>query len=94
MSLPPEIRADGQLLRKNKAMEGEPHKMPRTHHLALEQVQYRLKAEALPFKLALMQSMAIPKGELIAVSPRPGTSLENGSEIVLTVSSGSPIARP
>jgi beta-lactam-binding protein with PASTA domain len=75
-------------------MEGEPRKMPWIHHLALGQVQHRLQAEGLPFKLALMQSKAIPKGVLIAVSPRPGISLEDGSEVVLTVSSGSPVARP
>jgi beta-lactam-binding protein with PASTA domain len=41
-----------------------------------------------------MQSKLVPEGELIDVSPRPGTSLENVSEVVITVSSGRPIARP
>ena len=72
-------------------MAGEPRKMPRIHHLTLEQAQHALQAEGLLFKLRLMQSDAVPEGELIAVSPRPGTTVvEEESEVVLMVSSGPP----
>jgi beta-lactam-binding protein with PASTA domain len=74
-------------------MAGEPREMPRIHHLTLEQAQHTLQAEGLLFKLRLMQSEAVPEGELIAVSPRPGTIVEAESEVVLMVSSGPPIAR-
>lgn len=75
-------------------MPGEPRKMPEVHHLTLEQAQHTLKAENLPFTIQRLQSDAVPKGELIAVSPRPGTNVEDGNEVVLTVSSGPPTARP
>jgi beta-lactam-binding protein with PASTA domain len=68
--------------------------MPRINHLTLEQAQDTLRAERLPFKVELMQSMVVPEGQLIAVSPRPGSNMEDGSEVVLTVSSGPPMARP
>ncbi len=68
--------------------------MPRVHHLTLEQAQHTLQTENLTFRIQRMQSMAVPEGELIAVSPRPGTNVEDGSEVVLTVSSGPPIAKP
>jgi hypothetical protein len=35
-----------------------------------------------------------PRGELIDVSPRPGTSLDLVSQVVITVSSGRPLAKP
>ena len=86
--------SETQFLGQNRAMAGEPRKMPRIHHLTLEQAQHALQAEGLPFKLALMQSKVIPEGELIAVSPRLGTIVEGESEVVLIVSSGPPIVRP
>jgi beta-lactam-binding protein with PASTA domain len=92
--VPSARRAGEQFLRENRAMAGEPRKMPRIHHLTLEQAQHTLQAEGLTFKLRLMQSKAVPEGELIAVSPRPGTIVEDESEVVLMVSSGPPIARP
>jgi beta-lactam-binding protein with PASTA domain len=73
-------------------MAGEPRKMPRIHHLTLEQAQRTLQAEGLPFKLQLMQSKVVPEGELIAVSPRQGTIVQG--EVFLMVSSGPPITRP
>ena len=79
---------------ENGAMEGEPREMPRIHHLTLEQAQHTLRAQGLPFKLVLMQSKAVPEGELIAVSPRAGAMVEGRNEIVLTVSSGPPMTRP
>jgi beta-lactam-binding protein with PASTA domain len=75
---------------KNGAMAGESQKMPQVHHLTLEEAQQTLKAEGLSFKLALMQSKAVPEGELIAVTPLAGSSVEHRSEVVLTVSSGPP----
>lgn len=68
--------------------------MPHIHHLTLEQAQRTLRAGDLPFRTHRMKSKSVPEGELIDVLPRPGTSLENVSEIVITVSSGRPIARP
>ena len=75
-------------------MAGEPRTMPRIHHLTLERARRRLQAEGLPFTVVLMQSKAVPEGELISASPRPGTSLGDGREVVLTVSVGPPIQEP
>lgn len=88
--MPSARRAGEQFLRENRAMAGEPRKMPRIHHLTLEQVQHTLQAEGLTFKLRLAVK-AVPEGELIAVSPRPETIVEDESEVVLMVSSGPPI---
>ena len=64
--------------------------MPQIHHLPLEEAQTALQAAGLPFRVQMMQSMTVSDGELIAVLPRPGTNLESGTEVVLTVSSGPP----
>jgi beta-lactam-binding protein with PASTA domain len=74
-------------------MPGESRKTPRVDHLTLEQAQQTLQTDNFPFRIQRMQSKAVPEGELIAVSPRPGTSVEDGGEVVLTVSSGPPITR-
>jgi beta-lactam-binding protein with PASTA domain len=71
-------------------MPGEPPKMPRLHHLTLEQAQHTLQTENRPFRIQRVASRAVPKGELIAVSQWPGTSAEDPREVVLTVSSGPP----
>ena len=75
-------------------MPGDHRTTPRVHHLTLENAQRTLQTQNLTFRIQWMQSKAVPEGELIAVSPRPGTSAEDGSEVVLTVSTGPPIAKP
>ena len=75
-------------------MPGEPPKMPRVHHLTLEQAQHTLQTEKRPFRIQRVPSRAVPEGELIAISQRPGTSAEDRCEVVLTVSSGPTTTTP
>jgi len=65
--------------------------MPQVWDLPTEQAKTVLIAQGLTFRVKLSQSNVIAEGELISVSPRPGTQLDGGVEVVLTISSGPPI---
>ena len=65
--------------------------MPRVWDLPTEQAKTVLIEHGLAFRVELSQSDAIAAGDLISVSPRPGTKLDGGVEVVLTISSGPPI---
>ncbi len=64
--------------------------MPKVWDLSVEEAQQTLRAVGLAFAIHYAQSQAMPEGALITASPRPGSDLDDGTEIVLTVSSGPP----
>jgi beta-lactam-binding protein with PASTA domain len=70
----------------------ESHLMPRVFDMSAEAAEAALRAAGLDFCVERAQSRAVPEGGVISVSPRPGTPLDRGSRIVLTVSAGPPIA--
>lgn len=78
-------------LREDAGTAADPRTMPKAHHLRVEEVRRTLQADGLPFRVQRMESMTVPNGGLIAVSRRPGTGLEDGTEVVLTVSCGPPM---
>lgn len=65
--------------------------MPRVFDLSRNEAEAALRAAGLDFDVVLAQSTAVPGGDLIDVSPRPGTPVDEGTRVVLTVSAGRPI---
>jgi serine/threonine-protein kinase len=67
------------------------HLMPQVFDLTTEEAEAALRASGLDFDVVLAQSTAVPEGDLINVSPSPGTPVDEGTRIVLFVSAGPPI---
>jgi beta-lactam-binding protein with PASTA domain len=64
--------------------------MPAVFDLPTEEAQAVLRSAGLDFDVELAHSTEVPEGSLIAVSPRPGTPIDEGTRIVLAVSAGPP----
>jgi len=78
------------LVRDNVGMVDRHSHMPRVWDLSFEEAQQALRAVGLAFAVHRAQSQVVPEGALIAASPPPGSEIDDGTEIVLTVSSGPP----
>jgi len=74
-------------------MAAEPREMPDLHDQSLEEARLTLRAADLTFTIQRVQSKAVPEGQLIGVSPQPGTLLAAGASAVLVVSCGPPTVR-
>jgi beta-lactam-binding protein with PASTA domain len=75
------------------AVLNEP-KMPQVWNLTYEQPKAVLDAAGVPYRISLSQTQTVPEGDLLSVSPPPGTRLGTNVEVLLTVSSGPPVVRP
>jgi eukaryotic-like serine/threonine-protein kinase len=71
-------------------MAAEPRKRPKVYDLSLDEAQLALRGQGLGFTVQLVQNQTVPEGNLLGVAPRPGALLEDGTTIVLQVSSGPP----
>ena len=72
-------------------MAATPEVMPNVSLVSFEEAQVALQAAGLDFTIVRMQSQGIPAGALLGVSPRPGTPLDDGAKIILTISIGPPV---
>jgi beta-lactam-binding protein with PASTA domain len=73
-----------------REMTDRPSEMPRVWQLSFDQAQQALHGLGLAFAINRAQSDVVPEGTLMAVSPPPGTSLDDGTTILVTVSTGPP----
>jgi beta-lactam-binding protein with PASTA domain len=76
---------------ENVAMPAKPNEMPKVWDMSFEEAGSTLRAAGLEYSITRMQSLEVPKGALLTVSPRPGTPLRDGIRIVLTISIGPPV---
>jgi PASTA domain len=67
--------------------------MPKVWHLSLEEAEAVVAAAGVAYRVSRAQNPTVPKGELFAVSPSPGTRIGDGQEVILSGSSG-PAGRP
>jgi beta-lactam-binding protein with PASTA domain len=74
------------------AMPDEP-KMPQVWNLTYQEAKAVLDAADIPYRVFFSQTQTVPEGELLSVSPPPGTRLSANVQVVLTVSSGPPVVR-
>jgi beta-lactam-binding protein with PASTA domain len=68
--------------------------MPAVWHLTPAEARAALEQLGLRPRLHFAQSRAVPTGELISVSPPPGTTLLADTPVTVTVSSGPPVVPP
>jgi beta-lactam-binding protein with PASTA domain len=73
------------------AMSPDP-KMPQLWNLKLEEAKAVLDSLGIQYRVSFAQSKAIPEGELLSVSPRPGTTIGTEMEALIMISSGPPLA--
>ena len=64
--------------------------MPKVWHLPLEEAKAELAAAGITYRVSQSQSRIVPEGDLISVSPLPGTPMVDGLEAILNISYGPP----
>ena len=75
---------------ENVAMAAKPNEMPKVWDMSFEEARRTFRAAGLAYSTHRMQSLEVPEGALLTVSPPPGTTLKDGVKIVLTISMGPP----